>query len=157
MYQTPTTADFRRHLTGVTQATKRLAHDDFQNFVGKHSAKGLGGNFLRAVTDRFDELHAEAIDDVMHLIHDFASRTQLTATELANLARIELENLGAEIIVSIPTLHNADQVTILLQDEYKAKFQRRLDRASFLLLSPHRHTALICKQNRAPGGPPMCP
>ncbi len=64
MYQTPTTNDFHRNLSGILQRTREAAHADSQRIRVEHAARGLGssGPLISAVAIRFDELHAEAVD-----------------------------------------------------------------------------------------------
>jgi hypothetical protein len=92
MYLTPTSTDFQRNLLTITQNVRERAHADDQKIKAEHASRGLGRSvpLIVAVAARFDELHAEATEAVMHLIRDFVGRTQLTTAELGTEARYQL-------------------------------------------------------------------
>ena len=104
MYQTPTSNDFQRILVSIRQKAREQAHTEDQRIKVQYASKGLGqsGPLIGAVASRFDELHAEATEAVMHLIKDFVGRTQIAPMELIPLARTQLDNLAAELIAGLP-------------------------------------------------------
>jgi hypothetical protein len=132
MYRTPTSSDFQRNLLIVGQKAREQAHADDQRIKVEYASRGLGqsGPLIGAVADRFDELHAEATETVMHLIRAFVRRRQLTPTELAAAARPELENLAAELVARIPSLGAGNQqATQQTQAKFTRTFQQRTDAA----------------------------
>ena len=111
MYQTPTIADFQRNLLTVVKKARDQAIADDRRIKAEHAARGMGqsGALIIAIANRFDELHAEVTEAVMHLIRDFAGRSQLRPSELGAAARGQLENLGAELAAYIPSFGGAVQ------------------------------------------------
>jgi hypothetical protein len=132
MYQTPTSADFQRILVTIMQKTREGAYAEDQRIKVEYASKGLGqsGPLIGAVAVRFDELHAEMTEAVMHLIRDFVGRTQLMPKELGAAALVSLENFAAELVAGIPQLGvSLQQATEQTREKYRRTFQQRIDEA----------------------------
>jgi hypothetical protein len=132
VYQTPTIADFQRNLLTVVQKARDHAIADDQRIKADHAARGLGlsGALIAAIANRFDELHAGVTEAVMHLILDFAGRSQLRPSELGAAARGQLENLGAELAAYIPSFGGALQnATQQVRAKCERAFRERIDGA----------------------------
>jgi hypothetical protein len=100
VYQTPTTEDFHRSLRAILKRCRETAGSEGQRIAGECEAKGRAhsGYHINAVANRFDELHAEAVEAMMRTISEFAARMQLAPAELAASARPILETLAEELI-----------------------------------------------------------
>lgn len=117
-------------LVNITRNARDRAHADDQKIKVEHAARGLGrsGPIIVAVAARFDELHAEATEAVMHLIRDFVGKTQISVTELGTAARSQLENLAGELVARIPFV-GVQLATQQTQAKYRLIFQKRIDGA----------------------------
>jgi len=132
MYQTPTSGDFQRKLATILDEARRNAYADQQRIQVEHAARGLGssGPLISAVAQAFDQLHANAVERVMSLIADFASRTELTPAELGTSARPVIETIAAEFLARIPTpAASLGPAVQQVRGQYGRQFQQRIDGA----------------------------
>jgi hypothetical protein len=133
VYQTPTTTDFQRNLADILRRTREEAHSDEQRVRVEHAARGLSqsGPLLDALAERFDELHAEAVESTMHLIRDFVARMQFPPKELTDSARPILETIAAELVAQVPFLghESLNRATEQTRARCRHKFMARLEGA----------------------------
>jgi len=75
-----------------------------------------------------DKIHAEALEEAMHLIRDFVERMRAPPSQIVAWARPFLENLGAMLLEQIPPAGFPDQRK-QLQWQYHQVFQNRTEGA----------------------------
>ncbi len=128
----PTSADFQRNLLAIVRKAREQVRADDQRIKADHAARGLGpsGALIIAIADRFEEVHAEVTEAVMHLIRHFAGRSQLTPSELGAMARGQLENFAAELAAHIPSFRGPTQnATQQVRVKSEHAFRERTDSA----------------------------
>ena len=102
MYQTPTTNDFQRKLADILAQTRDAAALDDQRIRAEHVSRGLiqSPPVVDAVAQRFDELHAAAVEQAMRLIDSFAVRG-LNPIELGKSATPILETISEQLVARV--------------------------------------------------------
>jgi len=132
MYQTPTTNDFQRKLADILAQTRDAAALDDQRIRAEHVSRGLiqSPPVVDAVAQRFDELHAAAVEQAMRLIDSFAVRG-LNPIELGKSATPILETISEQLVARVVFTGNEalSLATEQARTVYPGKFKTRLDRA----------------------------
>src|ERR1022692_2910922 len=95
-YDLPAKGDLDRNLSMIMHAAHHKAMAERARIISEAAAHGVAQSTRVIVTAAaaFDKIHAEAIDEAMHVISDFAERMQVAPKQITSWARRHLENLG---------------------------------------------------------------
>jgi hypothetical protein len=130
MYDTPQKSDFERNATSITQRSEAEAHAERLRIVSDAVVKGAAqsNRIIIAVIIPFEKIYCKAVEDTMQLIRDFVERTSLTATELGDIARMELGSFADRLLGQLPD-GGFPQDAARIRGEYREKFRQLLEGA----------------------------
>jgi hypothetical protein len=130
MCDTPQKSDFQRNISSITQKSEAAAHAERLRIISDAIVKGAAqsNRIIIAVIIPFEKLYSKTVEDVMQLIRDFVERTSLNATELREIARVEVESFADRLLSQLPDggfPHDAARI----RGEYREKFRQHLEGA----------------------------
>jgi hypothetical protein len=129
-YEPPTKGDLDRNLSMIMHAAHHKAMAERGRVITEAAAHGVAQSTRVIVTAAaaFDKIHAEAIDQAMHVIRDFAEHMQVAPKQITPWARPHLENLGNSVLGQLPPAgFPAEHQRVRAQ--YLLVFEQRLDGA----------------------------
>jgi hypothetical protein len=129
-YELPAKGDLDRNLSMIMHAAHHKARAERARLTSEFAARGmsLSTSLIGAVIGGLNKIHAEAIDEAMHVIHDFARRMQVPPKQITPWARPHLENLGNTVLGQLPPAgFPAEHQRV--RGQYMLVFQQRLDGA----------------------------
>jgi hypothetical protein len=131
MYEVPTKGDLDRNLSMIMHSAHHIARAESSRLTTEFAARGMGlsTSLIGAVMGRLDKIHAESIDQAMHVVREFMERMQHVAPkQITTWARYHLENLGNTILGQLPAAgFPIEQQRVRAQ--YLLVFQQRVDGA----------------------------
>ena len=127
MYATPAKADLDRNLSGVSHDARHLAQAEVTRLTREFSAKGLAlsGGLIGSAVSFIDKIHREALDRAATMLRDFAERMKVPPSEIVEIARPHLANMGNSILGELPAA-GAPQAQQKVRQQYLAVFEQRL-------------------------------
>ncbi len=130
MYEQPIRGDLDRNLSATLHTAHQKAQAERARLTSEFAARGMGlsTSLIGATIGALDTIHKDAIGQSMPLLRDFAERMQITATQIAALARPHLENLGTSVLGQLPPAGFPEEHQ-RVRSQYALVFQQRLDGA----------------------------
>lgn len=131
MYELPTKGDLDRNLSMIMHSAHHMARAERNRLTTEFAARGMGlsTSLIGAVMGSLDKIHAESIEQAMHIVREFVGRMQpVTSKQIAVWVRPHLENLGNVVLGQLhPAGFPVEHQRVLAQ--YTPVFQQRLDGA----------------------------
>jgi hypothetical protein len=129
MYERPTKGDLDRQLSNIMHHARRKAEKERSRLSTEFAAKGRGRSaaLVGAVVSSLNDIHKEAVQQAMHIVHDIAERMDVPIKQITPWARPHLENIGNAVLAELLRAASPDQRRIHAQ--YTLVFQQRLDGA----------------------------
>jgi hypothetical protein len=141
MYEAPTKSDLDRNLSTILHDAHQKARAETARLTSEFASRGLfltsefasqglglSTSLIGAAVGLLDDIHKDALKRAIPILRDFAERRQLAPSEIANIARPHLQNMGNSVLGQLPSA-GFPGVHEKIRGRYLLVFQQRLDGA----------------------------
>jgi hypothetical protein len=133
MYESPTKSDLDRNLSTILHDAHQKARAEAARLMSEFESRGMGlsSSLIGTTVGVLDDIHKDALKRAAPILRDFAERMQVAPSEIANIARPHLENMGNSVLGLLPSIGAADIANFhqQIRNRYQLVFQQRLNGA----------------------------